>query len=115
MGGRMKYSILVFVASLLMAANSGMPQQDAAGKTLKGWLSDEQCSRARATGGIFTSTNPDCARRCVRKGEKIVLILPDAKGIVAIENQDAAKEHVGDYVEVTGRFAQGNNKEGARV
>ena len=31
----MKYSILVFVASLLMAANSGMPQQDAAGKTLK--------------------------------------------------------------------------------
>jgi hypothetical protein len=115
MGGSVKYSILVFVASLLLAANPGTPQQDATGKPLRGWLSDEQCSRARATGGVFTSTNPDCARGCVAKGDKIVLILPDAKEIVAIENQDAAKEHVGDYVEVAGSFAQVNNKEGARV
>jgi hypothetical protein len=111
----MKYSILALVTSLLLAANPGTPQQDAAGKSLRGWLSDEQCSRARAAGGMFTSTNPECARKCVAKGEKIVLILPEAKEIVAIENQDAAKDHVGDYVEVTGSFAPGNNKEGARV
>jgi hypothetical protein len=111
----MKYSILVFVTSLLLATNPGTPQQEPAGKSLLGWLSDEQCARARATGGIFTSTNPECARKCVAKGEKIVLILLDAKEIVAIENQDAAKEHVGDYVEVAGSFAPANNKDGTRV
>ena len=38
----------------------------------------------------------------VAQGKKIVLIDPAAKEILNIVNQDAARENIGDYVEVTG-------------
>jgi hypothetical protein len=67
-----------------------------------GWLSDEGCARGRASSGVYTGTNPDCAKQCVTQGKKIVLIDPAAKAILNIANQDAAKKNIGDYVEVTG-------------
>ena len=75
---------------------------------LRGWLSDEQCARGRASAGAYTGTNPRCAKECVAKGKKIVLIDSDRKKIVAIGNQSAAMEHIGDYVEVTGVFDAGS-------
>src|SRR5712664_2225250 len=77
-------------------------------RTLHGWLSDEQCARGRASSGVYTGTNPDCAKDCVAKGKKIVLIDADRKVIVAIGNQSAAKQNIGDYVEVTGAFDGGS-------
>jgi hypothetical protein len=71
-----------------------------------GWVSDERCARGRAQGDdpVYTGTNPDCARRCVREGRKIVLIVPDQKRILDIENQDAVRDRIGDYVEVSGHM-----------
>ena len=71
-------------------------------RTLRGWLSDEACARARANGGVFTNTNPDCARQCVAKGKRIVLIDPEHKVVLDIDNQDAVRDRVGDLVEVAG-------------
>jgi len=51
---------------------------------------------------VFTGTNPDCARQCVAKGEKIVLIDPNGKWVLLLANQDRAKSHVGDFVEIIG-------------
>jgi len=79
-----------------------LAQAIAAGTTLRGWLSDEACARGRATSGVFTGTNPDCAKRCVSEGKKIVFIDPDGKRVLDIANQDAARNHIGDYVEVVG-------------
>jgi hypothetical protein len=72
------------------------------GTTLRGWLSDEACARARASSGVFTGTNPDCAKRCVSEGKKIVFIDPDGRRVLDIANQDAARNRIGDYVEVVG-------------
>jgi hypothetical protein len=69
---------------------------------VRGWLSDEGCARGRASSGVYTGTNPDCARQCVAQGKKIVLIDPAAKVILNIANQDVAKKNIGDYVEATG-------------
>jgi hypothetical protein len=101
-----KTFLLVVAVSVMCTATPQFPLQSSAagGKTSRGWLSDEQCAGGRAAGGIFTSTNPECAKQCVAKGAKIVLIVPDTKEVLAIENQDAAKDHVGDYVEVTGNI-----------
>ena len=100
----MKTIISILVASAVLAFTPGTPPQTANnGNALKGWLSDEQCAHSRAANGIFTGTSAYCAKQCVSKGAKIVLILPDEKEILNIDNQDAAKEHVGDYVEVTGK------------
>lgn len=71
-------------------------------ETLKGWLSDSSCAKARAKGGAYTATNADCAKECVAKGKKIVLIDPEHKKVVDISNQDAVKKNVSDYVELTG-------------
>ena len=43
-----------------------------------------------------------CAKECVAAGKKIVLIDPDNKRVLTIENQDAARRNVGDYVEIAG-------------
>jgi hypothetical protein len=71
-------------------------------RTVRGWLSDEQCAKGRASSGVFTGTNPSCAKECIAKGRKIVLIDPDAKEVVRIENQEAARANIGDYVEIEG-------------
>lgn len=75
-----------------------------ANRFFRGWISDEKCARGRAEGsdGVYTGTNPECAKECVAKGKKIVFIDPDKKKIFVITNQEAAKANVGDYVEVKG-------------
>jgi|SRR5580704_4676463 hypothetical protein len=92
---------LVLVIPVLLAypvfANS-MPTKE----VLQGWLSDSSCAKSRASGGSYSATNADCAKECVAKGKKIVLIDPDHKKVVDISNQDAVKNNIGDYVELTG-------------
>lgn len=74
-------------------------------QTIKGWLSDEQCARGRASSGTFTGTNPRCAKDCVAKGRRIVLIDPKSKRVLTIHNQDVARDNIGDYVEVQGTLS----------
>jgi hypothetical protein len=69
---------------------------------IRGWLSDEGCASGRAQDGRYTGTNPECAKKCVHDGKKIVLIDPERKRLLVISNQDAAVERVGDYVEIKG-------------
>ena len=71
-------------------------------RTIRGWFSDEACARGRANSGTYTNTNPECARRCVAEGKKIVLIAPDEKKVLTVANQDIAKSNVGNEVEVSG-------------
>ena len=92
-------SVLAFGACVL--AQQAVPQSETA---IRGWLSDEGCARGRAESGTFTATNPRCARECVAKGKKIVLIDPDRKMIFEIANQNLAKKNIGDYVEIAGQM-----------
>ena len=74
----------------------------AGGTTIKGWISDESCARGRASSGLFTGTNPECAKKCIASGVKMVLIIPDQRTLLTVANPDAAKANIGDFVEVTG-------------
>jgi hypothetical protein len=78
-------------------------------KTLRGWLSDEACARGRARGGVYSGTNPECAKKCVAAGKKIVFVDPNARVVLDISNQDAAQDHIGDEVAVTGLVEAGTN------
>ena len=97
---------LCFLASVLTFGVYGLAQQTThqPDTAIRGWLSDEGCARGRAESGTFTATNPRCAKECVAKGKKIVLIDPDRKMIFEIANQNLAKKNVGDYVEIAGRM-----------
>lgn len=74
----------------------------AGGTTIKGWISDEGCARGRASGGVFTGTNPECAKKCIASGAKIVLIVPDQRILLTVANPDSAKANIGDFVEING-------------
>ena len=75
----------------------------AGGKSVvRGWLADESCAGGRASSGTYTGTNPDGAKKCVHQGKKIVLVDPDHQRLLTIANQDAARERLGDYLEIKG-------------
>jgi hypothetical protein len=90
-------SVALLAVAFLQALNAG-----ARNSVIKGWLSDESCASGRAVSGVYTATNPDCAKKCVHEGKRIVLIDPDRKRFLVIVNKDAAIERVGDYVEISG-------------
>ena len=94
----------LFPLLLVIAGIAFVPSQSAAGgqSVVRGWLSDESCAGGRASSGTYTGTNPDCAKKCVHEGKKIVLVDPDHKRLLTIANQDVARERVGDYVEING-------------
>jgi hypothetical protein len=100
----MKTIAAVLLGVLLAGSSLGVAAQETnpPAPTLKGWLSDELCARGRAQAGTYTQTNPDCAKECVAKGRKIVLILPDQKQILRVANQDVARSNIGNYVEISG-------------
>ena len=92
------------MASLALLAASGLGPRPAGAENqvLRGWISDEGCAPGRARGGVYTGTNPDCAKRCVSEGKKMMFVDPDHKRLLVIVNQEAAKENIGDYVEISG-------------
>jgi hypothetical protein len=93
--------LLPVFAVVLLAADA--PQRASAGATtIKGWVSDENCARGRAGSGVFTGTNPECAKKCIASGAKMVLIVSDQRMLLTIANPDAAKANIGDFVEITG-------------
>lgn len=100
--------ICLIVSCLIFCALTPTPQFAGEKSVVRGWLSDEGCAGGRAKSGTYTGTNPDCAKKCVAEGKKIVLVDRDHKRLLVIVNQDAAKESVGDYVEINGDLNQQN-------
>lgn len=90
---------LLLAGAVCSAAQQSIKPEDG---TIRGWLSDESCARGRASSGTFTATNPECAKECVARGKKIVLIDPDRKMIFDISNPSLARNNIGDYVEISG-------------
>jgi hypothetical protein len=77
-------SILLFCA--LCAAAVHAQTGAAKTETIRGWLSDEHCSSSKARDGVYTAPNPDCAKECVAKGGKIVLVDPTQKRVLLVTN-----------------------------
>jgi hypothetical protein len=97
-----RFFILVVGASLATIALAIPTRTTSKTEVLRGWLSDEQCAKGRAEDGTYTATNPRCAKECVAKGKKIVLVDAQGKRLV-ITNPEIAKKNVGDEVEITGQ------------
>jgi hypothetical protein len=96
--------MVLFACVALPATHAGT---GSVATVVQGWLSDEACARGRAKSGVYSGTNPDCAKRCVAQGKRIVLIVPDEKSVLDIANQDAARENIGDEVQATGTIDPG--------
>src|SRR5215468_12002222 len=76
--------VVAFLVGFSFAADS---------TTVAGWITDAKC--APKVGG-------DCAKKCIDKGEKAVLVTDSDKKVLSIDNQDVVKAHAGHHVSVTG-------------
>ena len=65
-----------------------------------GWVSDKACASGRASDGIYTGTNPDCAKRCIGEGKAMVLVDAKAKALYDVANPEMLKPQIGNYVKV---------------
>lgn len=92
------FCLVVFLGMVVLFAMAERPDTT----VLQGWLADETCARGRASSGPYTATGPRCAKECVAAGKNIVLVDPKQKRILLITNQAAAREFVGDHVEIAG-------------
>jgi hypothetical protein len=68
--------------------------------TWTGWFSDFNCASGRAASGIFTATNPDCAKICLEKGAAPVFISEQAKAIFRVKDSASVIENLGYHIEV---------------
>lgn len=80
------------------ASSSNSTSASATKGEWKGYISDEKCG---------AKVNADCAKRCVEAGKKAVFVTDKDKSILAIDNQDAVKDHVGHHVDVKGTVSNG--------
>ena len=46
--------------------------------TWSGWFADQRCVAPRAAKGVFTPSNPECARKCIEEGVR--LLAEDSEG-----------------------------------
>lgn len=68
--------------------------------TVNGWVSDSQCA-AKGT----AEAHADCAKKCISKGAKMVVVTDEDKKVLTVENPDALKGHEGHHVAVTGHVS----------
>lgn len=70
---------------------------------IAGWLSDERCAGTRMSMATHDAAS-SCAKHCVDRGQKVVLIASAPKRILRIANQAAVHPYVGTSVEIVGRL-----------
>lgn len=70
--------------------------------TMAGWISDSKCAAKGAN-----AAHEACTKKCIESGEKAVFVNDKDGKVLAIENPDAVKDHVGHHVEVKGSVKDG--------
>lgn len=92
--------ILVFAVALLIVAGLGLTaaSTSADDKSWTGYVTDSMCA---AKGGAAVKDG-ECAKRCVGRGDKYVLYIPDSKKAYVLDPQEKLDEHAGHYVTVKG-------------
>src|SRR5580765_145232 len=61
--------------------------------SIDAWISDENC------GG---RVNPDCTKKCVAQGFKLVAVNSADKSVIPVSNQESVKPFIGQHVTITG-------------
>jgi hypothetical protein len=87
--------------SLVMAVAALAAHPDNA---MTGWVVDEKCSAKVAQTG---HSSEQCAKDCIKKGEKMVFVRDQDKEILAVANPAALQDHIGHHVSVEGMVENG--------
>jgi len=86
-----------FVSALAMTAMAA---------EFSGYISDAGCA-AKQGAKAAADTHAGCAKGCIKRGDKAVLVTPEGK-VYAIANQDKVVDHAGQKVTLVAK-ADGDN------
>jgi hypothetical protein len=93
--------IRVMAIGLISWALTGAEVEDRR-VTWTGWFSDQKCASARASSGLFTATNPDCAKTCIKAGTPAVFISEQEKAVLKVKGYSGIEDDLGYHLEVQG-------------
>jgi hypothetical protein len=82
----------------------GLPIARAAdsSRTMRGWFVDEACTRGRVAQGRIEADNPECAKRCVKEGSKLMFLSETDKALFEVQEPASQVKNIGYYVEISG-------------
>ena len=66
--------------------------------TVKGYVSDSKCGVKGAN-----AKAAECTKKCVKAGEKLVVVTDGDQKVLAVDNPDTLTGHEGHHVAVTGQ------------
>ena len=87
---------ILATAAIFLAVSAS----SAFGEEFKGTVTDSMCSAKHVAG---TKDDVECAQKCMKMGDKAVLVVGDK--VYKIENQDAVAKHIGHKVDVMGTLS----------
>jgi hypothetical protein len=94
----MKKVLLVGLALCLIFMMVGIAAAgDDKASSVNGWVTDSNCGAKGAAAG-----KEDCAKKCLEKGAKMVVVTDKDQKVLTVDNPDALKDHVGHHVAITG-------------
>jgi len=97
----MRKLLLLLLAGVLIALVASVSFASDA-QTVNGWVSDSKCGVKGANAGA-----EGCTKKCIAGGEKAVLVTDTDQKVLAVDNPDALKDHLGHHVAVTGHIDGG--------
>jgi len=71
-----------------------------------GYISDAGCAKKQLE-KTETADHAGCAKSCIKRGDKAVLVTPDGK-VFQIANQDKVIDHAGEKVTLVGEIDADN-------
>jgi hypothetical protein len=89
------FCLVFFYVAILSAGSEGGKSE-----TVNGWVTDAKCGVKGAHAGA-----EKCAKKCLEKGEKMVVVTDADQKVLMVDNPDALKDHVGHHVAVTGTIS----------
>ena len=92
------------ILALTVCCAAMLPMAHAAdnNRTMKGWFVDEACTRGRVAQGRIEPDNPECAKRCVKEGSKLMFMSESDKALFEVQEPASQVKNIGYYVEITG-------------
>ncbi|MGA7220035.1 MAG: hypothetical protein WBX38_17095 [Candidatus Sulfotelmatobacter sp.] len=93
----MRKILMLCLAICFLFALTALASDMGKSTTVNGWVTDAKCGAKMAS-----ASGAACAQKCVKAGEKMVIVTDGDQKVLMVDNQDALKDHVGHHVTVTG-------------
>ena len=94
-----KFALTLFAVAVFVSFSAAKDKAPKAQK-ITGWVSNSSC-------GVKDSQDAECTKKCLGKGDKIVIVNDKDKSLVSLDNPDTLKDHWGHHVTVTGTDSNG--------